>query len=174
MVKDSDGHDESEASKALALQIYEENKQLRDKLVQQETVIAELQKRKARSAAESARQQQHKHVEPPGETISTASTSGATTTVQIEAEPPHFVGPWQRHCPNCGKENEHFKDEVVCDPEVGGCGQHVGAYEAAKKYLKCPNCGKEKGNDEKPLMKYIGADPKIIQEIDKIVSGAKA
>jgi ribosomal protein L37AE/L43A len=69
-------------------------------------------------------------------------------------EIPHYVGPWQRYCTKCGRtdaegkwipqENPDFKDEVMCDPDQGGCGMHLGEYEKAITMKACPNCGGKK------------------------------
>ena len=56
---------------------------------------------------------------------------------------PHFVGHWQRYCPECGEQNPDFKDEIECE----GCGMHLGAKEDAVKLKACPNCGSKKAKE---------------------------
>jgi hypothetical protein len=58
-----------------------------------------------------------------------------------EEKMPHYVGSWERFCPDCGEPNPAFKDETICDPKQGGCGMHLGAAAEVEKLKVCPNCG---------------------------------
>lgn len=57
---------------------------------------------------------------------------------------PHYVASWQQTCPGCKEPNPSWKDEMICDPDKGGCGRHLGEAKEAVKLEMCPFCSKEK------------------------------
>lgn len=50
---------------------------------------------------------------------------------------PHYVGVWEKYCPECGDPNPDFKDEMECS----SCHMHLGAEATVEKLKACPNCG---------------------------------
>jgi archaellum component FlaD/FlaE len=104
-------------------------------------LLEEIKKRDKQIAAYKMREKNPKITQQP---LTTEKKPSETQEHKHEehkeeetSKPPHFVGSWERFCPECGLENPEFKDETKCKD----CSMHLGSAASVEKLKACPNCG---------------------------------